>query len=170
MKITDPVCSVLRLMVPRFTMQVLFVAAAVVVPTAVHAFECVDFEARPWSQFISADAGDCAENEVEGRCMDLDEVTTAVETDAGQTLERPGPTAPGTPLVAGACFDPIRCEGIPAQPTPRLGTRLQQSGDGPADGSVAARRGWIHRLTTHANPGLGASADFARTPDEPPRA
>ncbi len=152
----------------RFAISAFIVlAATALLPGSALAFECVDFEARPWSQFISADAGDCAVNEVEGRCMELDEVEDAVETDAGETLER-GDSPSRSPLVAGACFDPIRCEGIPAQPTTRLATRAPQTADRDGPSLHWGRSGWMHVIRPASGDGLAWQSGTGQDIDRPP--
>jgi hypothetical protein len=149
--------------------MLIVLATTALLPASALAFECVDFEARPWSQFISDDAGDCAVNEVEGRCMELDEVEDAVETDAGETLERGDAGGPSRlPLVAGACFDPIRCEGIPAQPTTRLAARAPQSAGREGPGLSLGRRGWMLVQASPTGEGLRAHKGATRDIDQPP--
>lgn len=156
-------------MARRFTSSLLFgLLAAAVLAGPAAAFECVDFEARPWSQFIAPDTGDCSVNEAEGRCMELDEVESAVETDAGSALEEE--EAPSRHFApAGACYDPSRCEGIPPQPTTRLAHRAPQTAtDDPDVGLRLSSKGWFKLPERPMAYGLSPRLGVPRDIDWPP--
>ena len=146
-----------------------FLIVAAVVPSVASAFECVDTDARLWSRFIAADTGDCAVNEAEGRCMDLEEVEVAVETDAAHVLD--AADSRKLPITrGGSCSDYERCHGAPTQPVTRLAARAPQTTLFTRPTLCSDGAGWCFSPALPDATGLGEATGHKRLLEMPPQA